>query len=165
LTTTEGQSTYAAPSDIYAPLSVRNSTDGKRLQPLSIRNYDRILNTALRQAPTHYVWWRNELILYPVPDATQRIILMRYMKRLAALTTSTSLSALPREWDEVIVQGGFFRMLRWLDLKEEAQVEQQEYIALVQRRLDRISEGQFDRDDTAQPVLIERTAEIAGWSG
>lgn len=165
MTTADTVATVAVPTDLYAPLALRNATDGERLQPLSVRNYDRIRDTTTTAKPTHYLWWRNEITFWPTPDATARTILMRYMKRLPTLSATSTTTALAREWDEVVAQGAFFRMLRWLGLKEEAAVEQQEYLSMVGRRLDRLAEGQFDREDTAQPVLIERTAELKGWSG
>lgn len=153
----EGQSTYAVPTDLYSIVSLRNNTDKERLYPLSIRQYDRIQDSS-NGKPTHYIWWRNEIILRPVPDSTIRVLLLRYIKRLASLSTSASVSALPREWDEVIIQGAYFRMLRWLGMKQEAQVEEAAFGGMVARRLDRIAETTSDREDTAKPVLTERTA-------
>src|SRR3990167_6451460 len=66
LSTSSGISTYAAPANFYAPVSLRDNTNGKRLLPLSARKYNAIQNTNLPGLPTHYFWWRNEIIFYPV---------------------------------------------------------------------------------------------------
>lgn len=162
LSTVNLQSVYPTPLDMYFPVSIRNSTDGERLTPLSIRNYERIRGTTLANKPKFYVWWRDEIILEPRADATVRIIRMRFLKRLAALTLATTVSALPREWDEVIIQGSYIRALRWLQLKTEAQAEQAEYIAMVTRRIDRIAGGDADTETTAEPLLTEGTALLRG---
>lgn len=152
MTTADGQSIYPGPTDLYAIVSIRNNTDGERLVPLDIRRYDRIDQT-LSGKPTHYIWWRNEIIYTPIPDSTIRTMLMRYVRRLAGLTQTGTVTALPREWDEVVIQGAYFRTLRWLQLKTEAQAEQVEYMTMVQRRLDRLQEGMLDEDAGSRPIF------------
>lgn len=156
MATSDGVPVYALPSDFYSLESVRNNTDGERLIQLSAKQYDEIRDTNLKQKPTHYLWWRNEITFYPMPDSTQRTILLRYMKRLPALSTVNTTSALPREWDEVIEQGAVFRLYRWMGQKSEAQAEYAEYVAMLQRRLDRLVEADYDRQDAAAPQLMDR---------
>ena len=158
LSTVDGQSVYPSPADLYFPISLRNTTDGERIDPITIRQYERIKGTSAKDKPKFYIWWRNELIFEPRSDATIRTIRMRYHKRLAALSLAATISALPREWDEVVVQGGFFRLLRWLQLKTEAQAEEAEYIQMVTRRMDRLAQSSFDRETTAEPVLTNSTS-------
>lgn len=157
LLTTTGISTYPAPSDMFAIVSLRNDTDRERLYPLSIRQLDK-QHTSTTGKPTHYAWWRNEIIFFPTPDSTQRAILMRFIKRLPSLSVAGSVSSLPREWDEVIIQGGYFRLLGWIGLKQEAQLEEVVYNRMIQRRMDRIVQSGFDLEDTAKPQLVERTS-------
>ena len=155
----ETRTIYAVPADLYAIVGVRNATDEKSLTAMTVREYDQVRGTGTPGEPRRYVWWRNELIIHPANDETARTLLMRYLKRLPALSASTSLSALPREWDEVIVQGALFRLLRWLGLTEESEVERAEYIGMVSRRLDRIAEGFFDHTQSfARPILVDKTA-------
>ncbi len=154
----EGQDTFSLPTDLYTIVDVRNNTDGERLTPKRIRDYDR-LKILTNNKPTNYAWWRNELIIIPANDATTRIIRMRYWKRLAALDASTDLSALPREWDEVIIQGAFFRVLGWLGLKQEEQAGKAEYIGMIQRRMNRLTESEYDHEDAAKPYLTEDTGD------
>jgi hypothetical protein len=164
LTLSTGTTTYTMPTDILFPVSVRNATDGERLEAMSIRNYDRIRDVATTGKPSHYVWWRNELIIVPPNDTTARTFLMRYRKRLVALSASTTLSALPREWDEVIIQGAYFRALDWLQLKQEGMAAKAEYMQMLQRRMDRLAEAQYDRQESAAPSLAEHTSNItSGW--
>jgi len=155
----EGQSNYAVPLDLFAIVSIRNIDDGKRLTPMSARSFDR---AAIVQngEPKRYMWWKNELLLLPANNATTRALRMRYIKRLDALSTAATLSALPREWDEIIVQGAVFRLLSWLGDKQAAQTEKAEYLQMITRRIDRISETDFDREDTAKPHLVEKTENL-----
>lgn len=155
--TVQGTSIYALPTDIYAPVNIRNATDGEKLSPLTIRLYDRLRDTTTQGKPTHYIWWRNEVIYWPPPDGTVRTLILRYLKRLPSLTADNSISALPREWDEVIIQGAYYRVLGWLKLSQEAQAEMAAFQTMVQKRIDRLAEGEFDADLTAKPVLIEPT--------
>lgn len=155
--TNSGNPTYALPTDLYAPMAIRNTTDGERLSPLTIRQYDRLRDTTTQGKSTHYVWWRNEVTFWPPPDGTARTILLRYLKRLPNLTADGSVSALPTEWDEVIIQGAFFRVLDWLKLPQEAQAAMAAFQGMVQRRIDRLGEGEFDQESTAKPVLVEPT--------
>lgn len=163
LVTDDVRTVYAAPADIYYPVAVRNQTEGERLEPMSIREYDRIKDTASRKKPTHYVWWRNELIIHPPNDTVARTLLMRYIKRLASLSATTSLSALPREWDEVIIQGAIYRVAKWLGLPE-APAELAEYQMMVSRRQDRVAQATGDRNAVANPALILPTAQTSGFA-
>lgn len=149
--------TYAGPPDLFAPVSLRNLTDGKQLTQRSIQWYDLQRDTTTTGEPTVYVWWRNEIILQPPPDTTARTIQLRYLKRLPALSASATASALPAEWDEVIVQGGLARMQDWLGLKQEALLAWTTYSQLIQRRLDRLAEGTYTREITSEVVLPEKT--------
>lgn len=157
LDTANGLTTYASPLDLFAPVSLRNQTDGKPLTQRSIQWYDIQRDTTTTGMPTSYVWWRNELIIQPPNDSTARTLLLRYQKRLPDLTASTSVSALPAEWDEVIVQGGLVRMQGWMGLKQEAQIEQLNYTAMIQRRLDRLREGAYAREMTSEVETAPRT--------
>lgn len=158
LTTASTVSTYAMPSDLIYPVTIKNITDSERLEPMSIRDYDRIRDISTTGKPVKYCWYRNELIIQPPNDTTPRTLQMRYAKRLPALSTAASVSALPREWDEVIIQGAYFRMLGWLQLPEESLREKGEYVQMIQRRLNRLAEGQFDWDRAAAPRLGGPTA-------
>lgn len=153
LSTTDTVKIYEMPTDILYPIAIRNETEGERLEPLSIRNYDRIKDQSTRGKPSHYVWWRNELIIWKPNDTTARTLALRYRKRPAELSASTSTSVLPLEWDEVIMQGAYFRMFDWLQMKQEAQLAKQEYVQMLQRRVNRLAEAQFDRNESAAPVL------------
>lgn len=158
--TSDGVSTVPVPPDLYAPMSVRNLTDGTRLAPITARQLDAYSGTPTTDAPTKYLWWRNEITFYPTPNATVRIIQMRYLKRLPALTASTSISALPREWDEVIVQGGLYRIHSWMGLKQEAQASMLEYNIMISKRIDRLSEFFLDPPSPSQVVSTGPT-----WNG
>jgi hypothetical protein len=157
LQTSDGIATVTAPDDLYAPMSLRNTTDGQRLIPMTARQHDTLRDTTTKDMPTHYLWWRNEFTFHPIPNATIRIIQLRYLKRLPALSATTSLSALPREWDEVIVVGGLFRLYRWMGLKTESQSALMEYNLMVSRRLDRIAEFFLDPPTPSQIVTSGRT--------
>lgn len=152
MTTVAGTSTYTLPTDLFSIVAVRNTSDNERLSPMNIRRYDRIDQT-ISDKPTHYIWWRNEIIYFPVPNATIRTMILRYTKRLAALLTAATVSALPLDWDEVVIQGAYYRTLRWLQLKTEAQVEQQEYTLMIQRRIDRLQEGALDEEQVVRPIF------------
>lgn len=157
LQTSDGVATVAVPDDFYAPVSIRNTTDGQRLKPITARQYDNLLDTTITAMPTSYMWWRNEITWIPTPDATVRIFQLRYLKRLAPLNVSTSLSALPREWDEVIVVGGLYRLYSWLGLKQESQSALMEYNLMVSRRLDRIAESFLDPPSSSQVITTGPT--------
>jgi hypothetical protein len=157
LQTEEGVSTVAAPDDFYAPVSVRNMTDGHRLIPITARQHDAYRDTTIQDIPTHYLWWRNEITFFPIPNSTVRIIQLRYLKRLLPLSTSTTVSSLPREWDEVIVQGGLYRLQSWMGLKQEASASLMEYNIMISKRIDRIAEFFFDPPAPSQIVTTGRT--------
>lgn len=155
--TTSGVSTVPVPTDLYAPVSIRNLTDGKRLQPMTARQYDALQDTTTPGRPENYIWWRNEFIWQPTPDATARIMQLRYLKRLPALSVAGSISALPREWDEVIVQGGLARLYSWMGLKQEAQSALLEFNVMVSKRIDRLSEFFFDPPTPSQVLTTGQT--------
>lgn len=154
----EGSATYSLPANLYTIVDVRNNTDGERLKPKRIRDYDR-LKPLTNAKPTNYAWWRNELIIIPANDAITRVVRMRYLKRLDALDAPTDFTELPREWDEVVVQGAFFRVLGWLGLKQEEQAATAVYFGMIQRRMNRLTESEYDHEDAAKPYLTEDTGD------
>lgn len=155
----EGQILYATPADFYAIVSLHNITDSKRLSPISLRGYEKLPIQALGE-PKRYMIWKNELYILPGNNATSRVLRLRYIKRLASLSLSTSVSVLPREWDEVIIQGAVARTLSWMGDKQAAQIENAIHSQMVNRRLDRLAEQDFDRDDSARPQLVEKQENI-----
>lgn len=164
LNTAALQNIYPMPPDIYIPVSVRNTTDGKSLDLITSREYDREKDTTTRQEPKKWLWWRNELIIQPPNDTTPRTLLLRFVKRLAALSTSTTKSSLSREWDEVIIQGAFYRLLNWLDLHDDAAKALNAYGVMVSSRIGRLSEFERKLGGAAAPQLIDKTAAESGWS-
>ena len=158
----QNQSLYTLPSDLFSIVALRSIEDAKPLQRISIRDYDR-QGSVTAGEPKFYAWWRNELVITPPNNSTTRTMRLRYIKRVAALTTAGLSSALPREWDEVIVQGAIFRLFEWLGLRTEGQVAKQEYTQMIGRRLNRITESAFDYEDSAQPQLVDRTEDVGGF--
>lgn len=165
LNTTEFQNIYLLPTDLYVPYSIKNTNEGKPLKPLTPREYDAIKDTITRGEPKNYVWWRNELIIQPPNDTTVRTLSLRYTKRLPALSAASSMSALPREWDEVIIQGGLFRLQSWLGLKEDAMQTFGGYNIMVSARIGRLIRHERVLGGPAAPSLIDKTADEAGWRG
>jgi len=149
--------TYTLPTDFMYPVSFRNLNEEDPLQQLNPKRYDEIKNLTQTGPPTHYMWWRNQLTLFPTPDTTYTVQL-RYVKRLPELSASTSVTLIPREWDEIIIQGGFYRMLSWLDQGDLSLKEEAKYTKMVSGIMNRLGLGKVDTMDVATPQLGAPTA-------
>lgn len=158
MVTVTGTSSYAGPTDLFYPVSLRNLTTGKPLFQLQPKQYDEILTPSRQDDITHYLWWKNYFTFYPTPGTNPNQVQLRYHRRLAALSTSGSYSALPRDWDEVIVQGGLYRILSWTNQPDDSMKEEMRYKTMVKDRVDRLGLGRIDTLAGAAPQLGDFTA-------
>jgi len=149
---TEGISTYIGPTDFVYPIFLRNVTDTVPLKQRSHQALDR-KGSVSNGPPREYIWYGGDITFSPTPDDSSTVIQMRYMKRLPPLSATTSVSDLPREWDEVIIQGAFARMLSWMDQNDASLREEAKLDKMIASRLDRIREALRDSDEVAAPVL------------
>ena len=99
-TTIAAQERYALPSDIVAMLSLKDSTNKKRLLKTAIENFE-LLEDDRPGKPTHYARVDNVLHLYPKPNASFLIQLF-YIKEPAVMALRTAVSELPSMYDRVI---------------------------------------------------------------
>jgi hypothetical protein len=153
-----GVSTYVLPTDMFSLETVRDATSDKTLKQISRRQYSQKKLVVPGGPPMEYHWWRGEIIFFPTPDVSTYVVTIDYVKRLSALSASTSLSALPREWDEIIMQAAFVKMLSWLDQVEDAAREDQRLSKMIGNRMNRLNETLRDMDSGAAPQLGAPTA-------
>ena len=150
-------SNYALPDDFYYPLDIRNLTDDERLVYEPIREFDNHKVNIPASKPTKYTWYRGELFIYPDSNAV-KTLQIRYIKRLPALSLSTSISALPREWDEVIMQSAFVRTLSWADQGDMSLKEQGKLSTMISNRMNRLAEALRDATNASAPQLGDKTS-------
>ena len=130
-TVVANQRVIALPADCFAVLSVRDTTNEKRLTSTSHVKVDGKIWTA--GTPDKYLRFGQTIEIDPY-SATAWTIDIRYQKRPSDLS-STQDSELGEEWDEAILFGAQARAFKDLGQTTRAIECKNEYLALVRSRL------------------------------
>lgn len=114
--------TYSLPSDVDRVLAVRIVGEPSALAPVS---HTTIVGLDQTSDGIPYLWARydNNILIYPTPDSTYqgKNLEVFYQKRPTALSANDDPSPLPDYYDEVLVVGAAYRVMR--DLLEFEKAE------------------------------------------
>lgn len=131
--TSDGVAYISVPSDLYATISLWDSTSDRWLNPIGWRSYlkkKNRANTDAENAPKRWVRSGAYYYLYPTPDDTYSIYVY-YRKRVTALSASTDVTAIGEEWDEAILELASYKMHRWCKEYEFAKDAQEAFMMVV----------------------------------
>lgn len=109
---------YPIPNDLDALVSVAvrgdedvNDLQWMKLERMSKHFYDEAYNedTDTHQKPTHYIRIKNTLFLWPTPDKEYPLQLTFWRSLASLLSGTVDVTGLPRNWDELVVEGAISR--------------------------------------------------------
>lgn len=113
------QRDYPIPNDLDALVSVAvrgdsatdNDLQWSKLERMSKHAYDEAYNedTNTHQKPTHYFRLKRTLFLYPTPDKEYPLQLTFWRSLASLLSGTIDITGLPRNWDELVVEGAISR--------------------------------------------------------
>lgn len=141
-------------TDLWFILTVRDTTNIRRLRKADVREFDEIAHTT--GFPTRYARYGTDLELDPTPDGAYSLQ-VRYRKRAAELTTGGS-HLLGREWDEVLIALGVLKGREALEQTEQAAGQRQLLEGMLAAREEVLSLEDMDSDAAIQP-------DLTGWGG
>lgn len=129
------------PSDCFAVLSVRDSTNGRRLRSISyIKMDDKEWTVGV---PARYMRYGKAIELDPYWDSAWECKL-RYQQRPSDLSDGVN-SALASEWDEAILLGGEWRAFKDLGNLTRMMEVKNEYLAYVRSR---VTQPEYEAEDS-----------------
>jgi hypothetical protein len=135
-------------------LTVRDTTNIRRLRQANVREFDEIQHVAGQ--PTRYARFGATLELDPTPDGAYTIQL-RYRKRPDELVIGGS-HVLGREWDEVLVALAVLKGREALEQTEQAAAQRQLVEMLLAAREEVYALEDMDSDTTI-------AQDLQGWGG
>lgn len=148
IATVTGVATVATPADFYSAMSLRDTTNDKRLIQIDQMRYDS-LDSDTEGFPEYYALGDGALYLWRTPDGIYNLNL-RYRKRLAEWTTDGDPHELPTEWDQVIVLlGASLGFLEYNEL-ERASAYRNQALSLARAINDPLAEDLIDRNEPLQ---------------
>ena len=139
--TTSSTRTYSLPSDLRVILSIRDTTNSRKLNKSDWRTFDKVSQTTGQ--PSRYDRFGSSIELDPTPDDTYGLSL-RYLKRVASMTNDTDEPILPDEWIEAIILRACWIGALALQMNETSEAFKNEYVLYVsERKADQV-ESAFD---------------------
>ena len=139
--TTSSTRTYSLPSDLRVILSLRDTTNSRKLTQADWRTFDK--TSQVTGQPSRYTRFGSSIELDPTPDATYSLSL-RYLKRVASMTNDTDEPVLPDEWIEAIILRACWIGALALQMNETSEAFKNEYVLYVsERKADQV-ESAFD---------------------
>ena len=139
--TTSSTRTYSLPSDLRVILSLRDTTNSRKLTQADWRTFDK--TSQVTGQPSRYTRFGSSVELDPTPDATYSLSL-RYLKRVASMTNDTDEPVLPDEWIEAIILRACWIGALALQMNETSEAFKNEYVLYVsERKADQV-ESAFD---------------------
>lgn len=146
LTTTASTRTYSlsSVSDLWFILSLRDTTNVRRLRRANVRDFDEIQHT--EGQPTRYARFGSSLEFDPTPDGTYTLTL-RYRKRPPELASGSS-PLIAREWDEVLIALAVLKGREALEQTEQAAAQRALVEGMMAAREEVLSLEDADADTT-----------------
>jgi len=141
--TTSSTRTYSLPSDLRVILSLRDTTNSRKLTQADWRTFDKLNQTTGK--PSRYTRFGSSMELDPTPDATYSLSL-RYLKRVASMVNGTDEPILPDEWIEAIILRACWIGALALQMLESSKSFKDEYILYISERKPDQIESSFDME-------------------
>ena len=129
--TTSSTRTYSLPSDLRVILSLRDTTNSRKLTQADWRTFDK--TSQVTGQPSRYTRFGSSIELDPTPDATYSLSL-RYLKRVASMTNDTDEPVLPDEWIEAIILRACWIGALALQMNETSEAFKNEYVLYVSEK-------------------------------
>src|SRR3972149_10900159 len=142
--TTSSTRTYSLPSDLRVILSLRDTTNSRKLTQADWRTFDKLNQTTGK--PSRYTRFGSSIELDPTPDDTYGLSL-RYLKRVASMVNGTDEPVLPDEWIEAIILRACWIGALALQMLESSKSFKDEYILYISERKPDQVESSFDIED------------------
>lgn len=121
LLATEGTLTPAA-ADLWWPVSLKNMTSGKFLEPDDYENIEEGTKPTSAQGPSDYAWWGGIFYFNSKADTANISIELRYRKLPARWSTGTSPLTEPYDLLIELMGASFgFEHFRLFDLRDQAE--------------------------------------------
>jgi len=141
--TTSSTRTYSLPSDLRVILSLRDTTNSRKLTQADWRTFDKLNQTTGK--PSRYTRFGSSIELDPTPDDTYGLSL-RYLKRVASMVNGTDEPVLPDEWIEAIILRACWIGALALQMLESSKSFKDEYILYISERKPDQIESSFDME-------------------
>ena len=131
ITLVDGTQAYALNTNITAVYGVHNSTDGYKLRPNDIREFD--LSPAASGQPREFAIWGNQIFFRATPGATDAgdIVVVRYWEEPTDLEADTDATVLRQMWDEVITLGAIWRGWRSLNRPDREEIFREIFASMI----------------------------------
>jgi hypothetical protein len=139
--TTSSTRSYSLPSDLRVILSLRDTTNSRKLMPADWRTFDKLSQTTGK--PSRYTRFGLTMELDPTPDAVYNLTL-RYLKRVASMVNDTDEPVLPNEWIEAIILRACWIGAAALQMEVQATEFKNQYVLYVTERKPDYLESAFD---------------------
>lgn len=139
---------YTLPSDLRTILSVRDDTNGCKLEKVNYTEFD-VQATRGSGPAKRYARFGNIIELDPTPAAAATLLL-RHTLRVPEVSGS-SVFLTSAEWDEAIVLGAIWRIMKRLNEHEKAESAKNDYYEFVTTRT---SPHAIDEEELDEPLGV-----------
>ncbi len=143
--TTQSDYDYALPADFQQMLTLRITAPTANVSDITKNYLTNETFDAKYPAPTdegtpsYWTVYGDDLLVYPVPDATVNTLTLKYLKSATTLTDDSDVPEIPEEYQEVLITGALYRIFQSDDQYAEAMNTKDEHTALVEDMLNRLS--------------------------
>lgn len=152
--------------DVQAIRRVHNESRGRRLLPMSHRQYLDAARTGggalVTGEPEQYAVDGANLFVYPAPTATYagNTIRVFFYRKPVALAANPAIE-LAEDWDEIVIAGAIWRGFRALGIPERAELAKIEFGQLINEVVDRLAiEHVEDHDGRSFEVELHDLQEV-----
>lgn len=138
------------PTHVMAIRLLFNQTRGTRIVPKSLRQMEELRwigsGNKVTGPPDYYSIEGTTLQLSPVPGSanTGDTVALFYWKSPGQLSSSGPASIFATEWDEILIQGGIWRGLRFIGQTERAETAKVEFGQLINEVQNRVFADQME---------------------
>ncbi len=123
----QGQYKYGLPEDFLRVQDIYYPELVARLRPLDIQQFDQTSPTKFEGPPEMYTLYKEELWLFPTPNATGEKLELRYIKNATPMVSENDLPILDKNYLHLLVYYALVRAFEAEDDQEQAQAYKNRY--------------------------------------
>ena len=154
ITTTDGTEYVSVPTDALIIRDIWDETNDRSLDRIASWNeyvdYTGRDDTSAENKPTEWIRNGTYIYLYPTPDATYTLRV--YYRKIPADLTSSGVTLIGSEWDEIILLGAKIKGKTWLGDKDDLEETKKEWAEKVDGLVGIYSEEERDINVRAKPA-------------
>jgi hypothetical protein len=154
-TTVDGTAYVAAPTDVLYITEVFDTTNGRKLDNISWKEYIGYTNrtdTSSEGDPTK--WVRHDLNIYlHVTPGTTGDTITTYYKKLVADMSGSATTDIGAEWDDVVLELAAYKMFTFLHEYDKSKFCKESFLEMAGGLADIYSLEEIDRDSSLGPSL------------